>query len=249
MSTEYDVQARYTVDEAVDMLRSFAVVDLSQTLEEGIPFHQEHSRYFHMLWESYYHGDMAVDYQIIMNEHSGTHVDATAHFMRDGHPQHIWIDEVDPSRIVGRAAVINVESAVRNGEYGVDVVAEFEQSNGTIREGDIMLFHTGWSRKWGVRPDNKEYTKGYPGPNHDLIGWMKERNLRAIGSDTLAFDTEPPGQYHSHWELLAEGVHIVENLKNLELLPPFVLFVALPLKIKGGSASPIRAVAYVPRGH
>ena len=44
-------------------------------------------------------------------------------------------------------------------------------------------------------------------------------------------------------------MHIIENLKNLELLPPFVLFVALPLKIKGGSGSPIRAVAYVPRGH
>lgn len=246
MSTDYDEQTRYTVDQAVDMLRSFAVIDLSQTLEEGMPAHAEHSRFFRMLWESYYHGDTAVAYQIIMSEHSGTHVDATAHFMREGHPQHIWIDEVDPTRIVGRAAVIDVEHAVRNGEFGVDVVAEFERSNGAIREGDIVLFHTGWSRKWAVRPENKAYTKGFPGPSPDLIGWLKERSLRAVGSDTLAFDTEG-SQYPSHWELLGDGVHIIENLKNLELLPPFALFVALPLKIKGGSGSPIRAVAYLPR--
>jgi kynurenine formamidase len=40
-------------------------------------------------------------------------------------------------------------------------------------------------------------------------------------------------------------VYIVENLKNLDRLPPFCLFLALPLKIKGGSGSPVRAVALV----
>ena len=40
---------------------------------------------------------------------------------------------------------------------------------------------------------------------------------------------------------------MVENLKNLDWLPPFCLFLALPLKIKDGSGSPVRAVALVPR--
>lgn len=55
-------------------------MDLSQTLEEGIPNFPTHSRYYHELWESYWHGDVAVAYQLIMNEHPGMHVDAPAHF-------------------------------------------------------------------------------------------------------------------------------------------------------------------------
>jgi kynurenine formamidase len=42
-------------------------------------------------------------------------------------------------------------------------------------------------------------------------------------------------------------VYTVENLKNLDKLPPFCFFMAFPLKVKGGSGSPVRAVALVPR--
>jgi kynurenine formamidase len=246
MTTETTTHGKYTIEETVRMLESFDVIDLSQTLEEGMPAHPAHSRFFRMLWESYYHGDTAVAYQIIMNEHSATHMDAPAHFMREGHANHIWIDELDPARVVGRAATINVEASVHNGQYDVDVVSAFEDEHGVIRPGDIVLFQTGWARKWGVRPQNKEYIQGFPGPSGDLIAWLQERKLRAVGSDNLAFDTEGSA-FPGHWALLGDGVPIIENLTNLHLLPPFSLFIALPLKIRGGSGSPVRAVAYIPR--
>ena len=47
--------------------------------------------------------------------------------------------------------------------------------------------------------------------------------------------------------MLGSEVYVVENLKNLDLLPPFCLFLALPLKLRGGSGSPVRAIALVPR--
>jgi arylformamidase len=50
----------------------------------------------------------------------------------------------------------------------------------------------------------------------------------------------------AHYALLGNEVYVVENLKNLDRLPPFCLFVAFPLKIKGGSGSPVRAVALLP---
>jgi kynurenine formamidase len=235
------------IEEIAGLLAGFDVVDLSQTLEEGMPAHREHSHFFHMLYESYYHGDGAIAYQILMNEHSATHVDAPAHFMRDGHPQHIWIDEVAPTSIVGRAAMINVRESTRDNHFDVDVLASFEERNGPLLPGDIVLFHTGWSDKWAIRPDNKAYTTGFPGPSKDLIAELKERKVRAVGADTLAFDAESGTDYPGHWVFLADGVLIIENLTNLDQLPPFSLFVALPLKIRGGSASPIRAIAYVPR--
>ena len=246
MTTSHGNTLTSPIDQALEMLRGFTVVDLSHTLEEGIPAHAEHSRFYRMLWESYYHGDTAVAYQLILNEHTGTHVDAPAHFMREGHPQHVWINEVDPTRIVARAAVVDVRDKVVDGEFGIEVLTAFEVANGPINAGDIVLFDTGWADKWAVRPDNKAYTKGFPGPSEALVGWLKDKNLHAVGADTLAFDREG-SNYPSHWQLLAEGVLIIENLCNLHDLPPYVLFMALPLKIEGGSASPIRAVAYVPR--
>ena len=61
-------------DPIARLLSDYEVVDLSHYLEEGMPSFPTHSRFFHELWESYWHGDVAVAYQLIMNEHSGTHV-------------------------------------------------------------------------------------------------------------------------------------------------------------------------------
>ena len=46
---------------------------------------------------------------------------------------------------------------------------------------------------------------------------------------------------------LSRNTNDIENLKNLDRLPPFCYFVTFPLKVKGGSGSPVRAVALVPR--
>jgi kynurenine formamidase len=74
-----------------------------------------------------------------------------------------------------------------------------------------------------------------------------ERGAALVGCDTLAIDAAGSEESPAHHALLGNEVYIVENLNNLGALPPFCLFVALPLKIRGGSGSPVRAVALVPR--
>jgi kynurenine formamidase len=56
----------------------------------------------------------------------------------------------------------------------------------------------------------------------------------------------PEDRKSAHYALLGNEVYIAENLKDLDRLPHFCLFAAFPLKIKGGSGSPVRAVALVP---
>jgi arylformamidase len=68
-----------------------------------------------------------------------------------------------------------------------------------------------------------------------------------VGCLTLAIDATVSTENPAHYALLGSEVNIVENLHNLDRLPPFCLFLALPLKIRGGSGSPVRAVALVPR--
>jgi kynurenine formamidase len=78
----------------------------------------------------------------------------------------------------------------------------------------------------------------------DAAEYLIEKSVAALGVDTLSPD--PPAALAKdpiHPLVLEKGVLIIENLANLEQLPDFFLFVALPLKIRQGSGSPIRAVA------
>ena len=241
------MEARPQLDPIARLLADYDLIDLSHTLEEGMPAFPTHSRFFHELWESYWHGDVAVAYQMIMNEHSGTHVDAPAHFVRDGHPAHVWSDEIPAASLMGRAATIDVTDVEPGSLFGPEILERFEAEHGSLEPGDIVLFRTGWSQKWHVRPDGGEYMRDWPGLNRDFAEVLRSRRVRAVGSDSMSPDRHGTEDFPVHYVLLPERVMILENLTNLDRLPAFSLFIALPLKIKVGSGSPVRAVAFVPR--
>jgi kynurenine formamidase len=227
--------------------KGMRVVDLSQTLEEHMPNFPTHSKFYHNLWGSYWHGDRALTYQLIMNEHNGTHVDAPAHFISDAKPQaHKTIDEVPPARLMGRGVRLDCR-AFNEGDYvSRDFIAEWESKHAAIERGDIVLFNFGWSAHWGVRPQNRRYLNDWPGVGMDAAEYLAKKSVTAIGVDTLSPD--PPAALATnpiHPVVLEKQIMIVENLTHLDELPDVFLFLALPLKIRNGSGSPIRAVALV----
>jgi len=230
-----------------EIMRSARVIDLSQTLEEHIPNYPTHSKYFHNLWGSYWHGGRSLTYQLVMNEHNGTHVDAPAHFISDAKPQsHITIDQVPLTRLMGRGVRLDCRE-FKEGDYVTETfVAQWEEEHGALKAGDIVLFNFGWSAHWGLRPDDKRYVLDWPGVSMGAAEYLIEKSVGALGVDTLSPD--PPAALAKnpmHPVVLEKQVLIVENLTNLEHLPDFFLFLAMPLKIRGGSGSPIRAVAVV----
>jgi kynurenine formamidase len=230
-----------------EIIRSARVVDLSQTLEEHIPNYPTHSKYFHNLWGSYWHGGRSLTYQLVMNEHNGTHVDAPAHFISDAKPQaHTTIEQVPVTRLMGRGVRLDCRQC-KEGDYATrDFIANWEQEHGSLKAGDIVLFNFGWSAHWGLRPNDKRYLADWPGVSMDAAEYLIEKSAAALGVDTLSPD--PPAALASkpiHPVVLEKQVLIIENLTNLEQLPEFFLFLAMPLKIRDGSGSPIRAVAIV----
>ena len=120
-------------------------------------------------------------------------------------------------------------------------------------QGDVALLRTGWGRNWA---DQDQYTtagKGHhvagPGPEEPAARWLSAKGVFAVGSDTLAFEHVPSSTMPVHIHLLVEsGIHIIENLNLEELardgVTEFLLFAA-PLKIRGGTGSPLRPVALV----
>ncbi|MGA2628772.1 MAG: cyclase family protein [Terriglobia bacterium] len=235
------------VSEIRGMLREGRLIDLSQTLEEHIPNYPTHSKYFHNLWGSYWHGNRSLTYQITMNEHNGTHVDAPAHFISDAKPHaHVTIENVPLASLLGRGVRLDCRG-MKEGDYvSRGFIADWEAKHGTLEAGDIVTFNFGWSAHWGLRPNEKRYLTDWPGVSMEAAEYLIGKSVAAIGVDTLSPD--PPAALAGkpiHPVVLEKQVLIIENLTNLEQLPDFFLFLALPLKIRGGSGSPIRAVALV----
>lgn len=191
-------------------------------------------------------------------EHGGTHLDAPVHFA-----QGRWsVEQIPLDRLVGEAAVVDVSaSCAANADYQVTVadLTAWEQAHGQLTEGAIVLIRTDYSRRW---PDAERYMgtsdRGeaavprlhFPGLHPDAARWLAgTRRVKAVGIDTASIDYGQSSLYESHRTLYEQNIPGLENLTNLDRLPARgATLVALPMKIKGGSGAPLRAIAVVPSG-
>lgn len=236
------------LDDFCGILKGARIVDLSQILEERMPSSPNHSRFFRNVWGSYDFGDRSLNLQLCMSDHSGTHVDAPAHFIGAGKPQaHVTIDGIPLDRFVARGTRIDCRHFQEGCYVSRNQVTEWESKHGEIRSGDVVLFDFGWAGHWALRPDNTRYLQDYPGVGLDAAEYLVGKRVTGLGVDTLSPD--PPAAHREkraiHPFVLEHQVLIFENLTNLGELPEFFAFVAFPLKIRGGSGSPVRAVAFV----
>lgn len=230
-----------------DLLGGFRIVDLSHSLEENMPIWPTLSKYYHTLWLSTSFGDNATAYQVIFNEHTGTHVDATGHFMPTTHPEHRWIDQIPPDKWMGRAAVVDCRDIPLNGTVPAIKIQDWERDNEPVHGGDIVVFNFGWYTRWATRPNDQASLRDWPGLAPDCVELLLKRGVKAIGVDTPSPDNYGVPLEVVHHQLLSNGVLVIENLTNLDQVAPLCYLIALPLPIKEGTGSPVRAVALVPR--
>src|SRR5580658_10004009 len=204
---------------------------------------------------------------ITLGGHVGTHIDALAHFSCDGKLHGGFTPAQSYSGGVEQLSVDTISPILRPGVLfdiagleGVDSLPEgfvvtpahLEACGVAPPEGGIALIRTGWGRYWR---DSKRFVTGGagavprgPGPALPAAKWLSQRGIFAAGSDTVAFE-RVPSEMEVHVHLLVEkGIHIIECLNLEELARDGVkefTFVALPLKIQGGTGSPIRPVALI----
>ena len=189
-------------------------------------------------------------------EHGGTHVDAPVHFAKGRHA----VDEIPLEQLVGPAVVVDVrEAAAANPDYLMTVadIDKFELTSGRIPDAAILLVRTGYSSRW---PDAARYLgtaeRGaeavpklhFPGIDPVAAKWLvANRKIHAIGIDTASIDFGQSTTYDTHRILYEANIPGLENLNALDRLPATgATLVALPMKIKGGSGAPLRAIAILP---
>lgn len=218
-----------------------SMIDLSQTMEMDMPVWPTHPHFYRSEAEHYDKGDGAFLNQLVMGEHNGTHVDAPVHFIRGGK----FIDEISPSLFCGRGVKIQAHGLPPCGLVTKTMITDWEAKHGPILAGDIVMFDINYARHWGVKPHYKAFLSDWPGLSGEGANYLAERKVKAVGTDAMALDAFGQAESPAHEALLGTGVLIIENLCNLDKIQDFCLFIGLPLKVKGGSGSPIRAVALV----
>lgn len=219
-------------------------VDLTRPLENGMPIPGDMSKYFHDLWTSYDYGDGFLSYQLVLNEHSGTHVDAPAHMLDRRSGAQIFIDENPVERYSFPCAVISCPKGAGEAVSREDIT-RWEVANGAIRSGWGVFFDTGWGVRWKIYDPQQAFIKDWPGLSAEAADFLVERGVAAVGTDCLSIDPCGVAGCPAHHRLLGANIPIFENLNHLGDLPARCFVTSLPLPIREGTASPVRVLAAV----
>jgi kynurenine formamidase len=185
-------------------------------------------------------------------EHGGTHIDAPIHFSKHG----LTVDQITPEHLIGDAVVIDVHDKVKgHPDYAITVqdIQRFEKRYRKLQAGDIVLFRTDWSQYWN---DKKAYLGSdkfgdvehlhFPGISKDAAAYLVKAKIKGLGIDTASMDPGNSKMFYTHQIILGANLYGLENLDNLNQLPPIGTFLMIaPMKIKGGSGGPTRIFAKI----
>ena len=193
-------------------------------------------------------------HNLTLNEHTGTHFDAPIHWISGKDVPNGAVDEIDPSAFVGPVVVIDCsEGAALNDDFELTphIIERWEDVHGTIPQDAWVLMRTEWSQRQGAAYLNMKSDGPHsPGPPPKAIELLLDRDIRGFGTETVGTDAGqgahyvPP--YPAHYLLHGAGKFGLLCLANLDQLPPTgAMLIAPPLKIKGGTGSPLRVLAMV----
>jgi kynurenine formamidase len=196
----------------------------------------------------------AVNY-ITMLDHVGTHVDAPFHVSPTG----AAIDELPLSTFTGPAVCLDLRQIPDLGDIHVHDLEVAERAGGLTVAGQIVLLCTGFHRRhWPDHPDmfsdnaewaaaSRDVLTSNPGLTAAATQWLAERGSVVHGVEGPSTDKAGTSDYPSHRVCRDRGLIHYEWLVNLEELigKREIRFTGYPIKWKGGTGSPVRAVAEV----
>jgi kynurenine formamidase len=237
-------------------------VDLTQTLSSDTPtlvlpaefgqcaaFSQEEISRYDERGVAWYWNNFTV------SEHTGTHFDAPVHWITGKDRANNAVDTAPPADFIAPAVVIDIsQQCAADPDYLLTVadIEAWEAQHGSIPPRSWIMLRTDWSKRdVDAYTNRREDGAHTPGPSAEAVKFLVDvRDAHGLGVETIGTDAgqahllEPA--YPAHTLFHAAGRYGLQCLENLDQLPPTgaVIFSA-PLKIKGGSGSPLRVLALV----
>lgn len=196
--------------------------------------------------------------RLTVPEHYGTHFDTPAHFILNGTTG----ESIRADQLVGPLAIIDIAGRASRDPDSEVTVADLEQwesRNGRIPPGAFVAMYSNWASRWPTAAylnEDSSRTYHFPGFGSEAARFLvTERDIIGIGCDSHSLDVGPSTTYPAHVAVLGAGKIGVENLAGLDEIlrrtrrrglsttEGYPTIVIGGLKTRGGSGSPVRAMA------
>lgn len=221
------------------------IIDLSQEIYQGMPVFPLHQKTF--IFQNITHeecidkiGFPFATRNLLINEHGPTHSDAVYEY----NPNGPTIENMPLEYFFGPAVCLDLAHIPASRYIEVaDLQQALRKSKLEIERGDIVLLYTGhYNRSYG----KEEWLTVYTGLTMEAAEWLAKQGVVNIGVDAPAIDHPKDHRYSGHAICAQYGMTNTENLCNLDKVAGrrFV-YCGLPLRIRSGTGSPVRAVALV----
>jgi kynurenine formamidase len=192
-----------------------------------------------------------------LGEHTGTHFDAPVHWVTGKDLPDNATDTIPPRKFIGPACVLDVTAEVERAPDFLltpERVQAWESEHGRIPSGAWVLLRTGWSKRTSAADflnvrDDGAHSPGFSKECSQFLA--RERDVLGVGVETVGTDAGQAGTFDppfpNHSTMHGAGKFGITSLINLDQLPPTgAVVIAAPLKIVGGSGSPLRVLAIAP---
>ena len=186
-----------------------------------------------------------------MSEHAGTHLSAPASF----HPGGRTVEEYEARELIRPAVVIDVRRQCSSDpDYALtpDDMLEWESRHGELPPGSLALLLTGWSERWND-PGNYLGMDAagmlhFPGFGPEVAAMLvHERRVSGLGTDTAGVEPGLDTAFAVSRLALARNLIVLQNLTNLDRLPPTGANLVIGLlRLQGGSGSPAAVTGFIP---
>jgi arylformamidase len=238
--------------EVLDSLRKLKVYDLSPLFETNMPMWPTHPSMGIIADARNFDQNGYAAQTLVISEHTGSHVDAPAHVLRS--MSNVTIDTYPVDKLIGVYKKYDLAAyKFKPGELvQLETIKTVEREEKIMPDPeDIILIDFGWDQYY--RPNSKDpserawWAANAPGLSEEVCRYFSNARIRAIGSDTAGCEIaivdglEQSGSGHEKY-FLPNHILIIEGLRGLSATPNVGIFIALPLKIKKGTGSPIRPI-------
>ncbi|HEX7516352.1 MAG TPA: cyclase family protein [Chthoniobacterales bacterium] len=215
------------------------IFDISRALSSDLaPWPGDTPFHFELKWKMAEGTTVNVG-AINMGVHNGTHADAPFHFDESGDP----IERMPLDAYVGAALVVDLTKLFARTGDGLERtrqigVADLQAFSASLEQAPRLLLKT------GVWKDSRVFPDWIPVIAPDVPGWLARRKVKLLGLDLPSVDAIEAKKLTNHYALAAAPIAIVESLDLSEVEAGIYHFSALPLKIAGGDAGPVRAILW-----
>lgn len=223
-------------------------IDLSREIFHRTQTHPSHPPVIMTVWNDHSEKKVAGStaftskaLSLAMSDHAGTHVDAPVHF--DPRPGALSIDQVPLEKFYTEAICLDLGHVpLRHAVTVAEMEAALAASGERIKPRDTVLIWMATNERLLGTPG---YLHDFPGLSLAAVHWLADQGIGMFGVEAISPAPEGEPNFQAHMACAERGITHMECLANLDKLigRGRFRFIGFPLKIRGGTASPIRAVA------